>query len=438
MAAAQSYRQSPGKPWLFLLARLLRSKRGCVPECSGRRRRAEFGPDTMTFSKDAPDLVQAGLEALRRSAPRDALTIFDRLASAGLADATVCLGRAYAFAMLQDHPNAMVATDAALALEPRNLRALLLKADLFHRAGDGAAAACFYAAVMKAVPQGVQLSPDLNQELARAQAMSVHYTQQFEVSLAQRLAAVSAARGETSARFSQSVDMLLGKRQVYVQQPRQFYFAELPGIQFHDRARFPWLDAVEAASGVIREELLAVMQDGSAFTPYVQGDPARPTLTTGGMLDNPDWGAFYLWKNGSPVPGHASRCPRTLAALAGVPLTTVPGRSPSILFSLLRPGARIPPHTGMVNTRLICHLPLIVPPGCGFRVGNETREWVEGRAWVFDDTIEHEAWNLSQQSRVILLFEVWLPELTAVERDLVSAVFEAVDSHSGTPRDWSI
>jgi aspartyl/asparaginyl beta-hydroxylase (cupin superfamily) len=198
------------------------------------------------------------------------------------------------------------------------------------------------------------------------------------------------------------------------------------------------MDAVEAATGAIREELLAVMQDGSAFTPYVQRDQNRPALTSGGMQDNPDWGAYYLWKNGSPVPEHAARCPRTLAALAGVPLTTVPGRSPSILFSLLRPGARIPPHTGMVNTRLICHLPLIVPPRCGFRVGNETREWVEGRAWAFDDTIEHEAWNLSDQSRVILLFEVWLPDLSPVERDLVSAMFEAVDAHSGVPRDWSI
>lgn len=387
---------------------------------------------------DAPGLLQAGLDALRRSAPSDALAIFDRLAGAGHADATVSLGRGYAWAMLHDHAKAMAATDAALALEPRNLRALLLKADLFHRAGDGAAAACFYTAVFKAVPDGAQLSPDLNQELARAQAMCEHYKKQFEVSLGQRLAAVSEAKGAASARFSQSVDMLLGKRQVYVQQPRQFYFAELPSIQFHDRARFPWLDAVEAATEAIREELLAVMLDGSAFTPYVQRDQNRPALTTGGMQDNPDWGAYYLWKNGSPVADHAARCPRTLAALAGVPLSTVPGRSPSILFSLLRAGARIPPHTGMVNTRLICHLPLVVPPRCGFRVGNETREWVEGRAWVFDDTIEHEAWNLSNQSRVILLFEVWLPDLTPVERDLVSAMFEAVDSHSGVPRDWSI
>jgi aspartyl/asparaginyl beta-hydroxylase (cupin superfamily) len=101
------------------------------------------------------------------------------------------------------------------------------------------------------------------------------------------------------------------------------------------------------------------------------------------------------------------------------------------MFSLLRPGARIPPHTGEVNTRLICHLPLIVPAGCSLRVGNDTRALVEGKAWVFDDTMEHEAWNPSDQSRVILLFEIWRPELDEEERRLVSAMFEAIDAYSG-------
>ena len=113
-------------------------------------------------------------------------------------------------------------------------------------------------------------------------------------------------------------------------------------------------------------------------------------------------------------------------------------RSPSILFSLLRPGARIPPHTGFVNTRLICHLPLIVPEGCHFRVGNEVRKWVEGQAWVFDDTMEHEAWNDSGETRVILLFEIWRPELTIEERGLVNAMFEAIDTHSGRKPAWEI
>ena len=135
--------------------------------------------------------------------------------------------------------------------------------------------------------------------------------------------------------------------------------------------------------------------------------------------------------------GNAARCPRTLAALADAPLCRIPRRTPSILFSLLRPGARIPPHHGMINTRLICHLPLIVPPGCGFRVGNETRSWEEGRAWVFDDSIEHEAWNGSGQTRVILLFDVWRPELSPGERESVAAMFEAIDEFGAAPR-WEI
>jgi aspartate beta-hydroxylase len=138
------------------------------------------------------------------------------------------------------------------------------------------------------------------------------------------------------------------------------------------------------------------------------------------------------------VPENAARCPATLNALADVPLARVKNRSPSVLFSQLRPGARIPPHTGFVNTRLICHLPLIVPRDCGFRVGNDTRVPVEGKAWVFDDTMEHEAWNRSDQTRVILLFEIWRPELTEEERRLVSAMFEAIDSHSGEKTAWEI
>ena len=121
-----------------------------------------------------------------------------------------------------------------------------------------------------------------------------------------------------------------------------------------------------------------------------------------------------------------------------IPLAIVTNRSPSVLFSLLRPGARIPPHTGLVNTRLICHLPLIVPPECGFRVGNDTRTPVEGKAWVFDDTIEHEAWNRSGQTRVILLFETWRPELSVEERAFVGAMFNAIDEYTGQKPVWSI
>ncbi|MGH8399135.1 MAG: aspartyl/asparaginyl beta-hydroxylase domain-containing protein, partial [Gammaproteobacteria bacterium] len=98
--------------------------------------------------------------------------------------------------------------------------------------------------------------------------------------------------------------------------------------------------------------------------------------------------------------------------------------SPETFFSVLKPGAHIPPHTGVINTRLVTHLPLIIPPDCGIRVGNETRGWKEGECIVFDDTFEHEAWNKSDQTRVVLIFDIWNPYLTEVEREAMRIVVE--------------
>ena len=383
-------------------------------------------------------LTQAAVEALRRRDGAQACALLLQVVAAGLDDPATHLALAYAYALLKDNPNAHREADITLAADPRNLRALLIKADLFHVDGDGAAAASFYQAAVKSVPAGTSPPGGMGDELARAQAMAQRYEQDLQGALQRTLSRVKVQAGDQSARFADSVDFLLGHKQVFLQQPKHYYFPGLPHVQFYGREKFPWLPALEAATPDIRQELLEVMRGHDAFTPYVQRDPTRPALSSGGMLNNADWSAYYLWKNGTEVTAHAQRCPRTMAALKGVPLTQVPGRSPSVLFSLLRPGAHIPAHNGMVNTRLICHLPLIVPPGCRFRVGNETRPWVEGKAWIFDDTIEHEAWNDSDQTRVVLLFEVWQPELTPAEHDMVRALFAAIDSHPGARGDWGI
>jgi aspartate beta-hydroxylase len=316
-----------------------------------------------------------------------------------------------------------------------NLRELILKADHLAAEGDDRGASSFYLAALKAAPPPEQLPAELRSELGRAQAMCARYAAQFEAFLQERLARHPGG-GKPGSRFAQSLEILFGKKQVYFQQPRNYFFPELPQIQFYERSLFPWLDSVEAATAEIRAELLEVMKEKGAFRPYVEADARRPQGDEGGMLGNLDWSAFYLVKNGETVPENAARCPRTLAVLGEAPLSYVPNRSPSVLFSLLRPGAHIPPHNGFVNTRLICHLPLIVPGKCAFRVGNEVREWVEGKALVFDDTLEHEAWNRSAETRVVLLFDVWRPELTAEERALVSAMFEAIDTHTGQKTAW--
>jgi tetratricopeptide (TPR) repeat protein len=389
-------------------------------------------------SHDARTLAQKGFASLQSGQMRDARGAFERLVAENWADTSVFLSLAFACRKLNDSQAAFVAVDAALQVEPHNLQALLLKADLLDAEGQLRIAMTFYLAAIKYAPDARSLSEPVRHELLRAQAKCQAYEALFAQQLKERLDRVSAELGASSPRFSQSLELLYGAKQIYHQQPSVYYFPGLPQIQFFERGDFPWLDQVEAATADIRAELMAVLEDHAAFEPYVQDRAVGPKGRQGGLLNSPDWGAFHLWKNGEVVAENAARCPKTMAALANAPLTRLRGRSPSIMFSLLRPGTRIPPHHGLVNTRLICHLPLIVPPDCALRVGNDTREVKAGKAWIFDDTMEHEAWNLSDQPRVILLFEVWRPELSHEERALVSAMFDALDEQQSGPQVWSI
>ena len=393
-----------------------------------------MGDNTQAASHHA----RAGAEALRRGQAREAHEHFSKAIASGPVETIVWLSLAQACHSLKDASGRAAAIDKALSLEPRNVRGLIMKADQLAEAGDARAASSFYLGAVRLAPPAGQVPSDLAPELRRARQMCERYAAEYTSYLHERLASAGFDESRSSPRFAQALDILSGKRRIYVQQPRYFYFPGLAQVQFHDRAGFPWLDAVEHATDDIRAELLDVLKDDGAFTPYVQGDPNRPHKDQDGMLNNPDWSAFYLWKNGEIVPENAARCPKTLETLEAAPLARIPNRCPSVLFSLLRPGAHIPPHNGLINTRLICHLPLIVPGRCHFRVGSETREWVEGRALLFDDSIEHEAWNGSDKTRVILLFDVWRPELTEEERGLLAALFEAIDAYSGRKPDWEI
>jgi aspartyl/asparaginyl beta-hydroxylase (cupin superfamily) len=329
------------------------------------------------------------------------------------------------------------ALEKLLAADPRNIPALIQRADLYAAAGDARSASSFYLTAIRLAPPG-GAPRELAAELARAKLACERYAVEYRDYLLRSLAARGFDAARSSPRFAESVDLILGQKRIYLQQPKYYYFPGLPQIQFYERSRFPWFDDVEAALPDVRAELEAVLHEPGAFAPYVQGHANRPKKDEMGMLNNPAWSAYYLWKNGEPVAENVARFPRTMHALRNAPLAHVPNRSPSVLFSLLRPGAHIPPHNGLVNTRLICHLPVIVPGKCRFRVGNETRDWVEGKAWAFDDSIEHEAWNGSDRTRVILLFDVWRPELTDEERRLVVSLFEAIDAHSGKKPDWEI
>ncbi len=145
---------------------------------------------------------------------------------------------------------------------------------------------------------------------------------------------------------------------------------------------------------------------------------------------SPAWSSYFLWRDGDKQDANCARCPQTAALLDSLPLAHMPGYAPTAMFSVLSPQTHIPPHTGSANTRLIVHLPLVLPPDCVFRVGNDTRPWRMGQAWVFDDTIEHEAWNKSGETRVILIFDVWNPLLTQAEQALVTEMLSALQAYN--------
>jgi aspartyl/asparaginyl beta-hydroxylase (cupin superfamily) len=389
------------------------------------------------MTDDARAPIVAGEDALAQGDVTAARAHFARATSGSPTNASAWLGLAIACRDMNEDQAAVAAVDRCLMLSPRNFRALVVKGDLCHRAQDSRAAASFYTTALRCAPPPNQMAPALLDDFTRAREACDRYARQYEDFLLAQLAAKGLDAEKSSARFLQSFELSMGRKKLYFQQPSQYYFPELPQIQFYDRSLFPWMDEVEHATDAIAAELQAIMSEARAFQPYVERVANRPRPDNDTMTGNLDWAAFYLWKNGEMVAENAARFPRTLRALENVPQCRIAGRTPSILFSRLRPGAKIPPHHGYINTRLICHLPIIVPEKCGFRVGNDVRAWEKGKAWAFDDTIEHEAWNDSSETRVILIFEIWRPELNEEERTLVATMLEAIDAYRGKQIEWT-
>ena len=323
------------------------------------------------------------------------------------------------------------ALNERLRVAPRDLPALLAMAQLKAAARDDRAALAFYKTALGVATQpGARVPTDLVPALRTGEAFIAAAQTRFAAHLTDALADAGLADGRGGARLRQGIDLLFGRAELYAQQPSMFFFPELPQRQFFARDEFAWASAVEAETAAIRAELQALMREPQAFAPYVSGAPDRPRPAANPLLDDPSWSAAYLWQRGERT-AQGYRCPAALRALDHAPMPQIARRSPNVLFSLLRPGTHIRPHHGLLNTRLICHLPLITPPGCALRVGNETREWREGELLIFDDSFEHEAWNRGADTRVVLLFEIWRPELTAEERAALTRIFEAIDSYGG-------
>ena len=384
----------------------------------------------MTDADNLEHLARTGMAALQAGRTADARAAFLAIADAGRATPKLWAMIAETSEALGDDATQHRALDALLAENPRDLLALCMKGDLFLKAGDDRAAMGWLNNALAHAATATDLPPEIIMRLDRAQEAVQQAAARFERHLQTQVAIAMPAQN-LPPRFEEALGILTGRQQVYLQQPTSFYYPGLPQTAFYDTAAFDWVAGLEAAYPAIRAEAEALLTDKRGVAPYVQADPARPNRGHA-LLNDPRWSAFHFYENGRALAQNMGRCPATGAALSMAPLPIIQDRSPMALFSILGSQTHIPPHSGMLNTRLICHLPLIVPPGCRLRVGNHVRPVEAGKVLIFDDSIEHEAWNDGDESRVILLFEIWRPELTPKERTALTALFESVSLYSAS------
>ena len=386
-------------------------------------------------------LNEIGQRLLVAGNPARARELFEQAVGGDSSNASMWINLAAALRGLNRRDEEMQALQHALTLEPSNLRAMLQKASLHELQNDTRAAAYTYRMALRSITPTTRVPAWMKELLAHARQVVEANNRALESFLEERLTTLRAEYAEAPLhRFDRCLSILLQRKRIYQQQPSFLYFPELPVIEFHERANFPWLDSIEAATDDIRAELVEVLtEDSAALEPYVSHGTARSIEQKWRDLhQSRRWSVYYLWRDGVPYPEHQARCPRTLAALENWPRCAVPGASPNVLFSILDTRTRIPPHTGVNNTRLIVHLPLIVPPSCGFRVGGAQREWQPGQAFVFDDTIEHEAWNNSDEPRAVFIFDIWNPHVSAEERAMVSTAVAGVSEFYGFPQQRDV
>jgi hypothetical protein len=376
--------------------------------------------------------AQRGMAALQRGDFVIAREAFRNVTASGNASTQAWLFYAQACEGCADHVHALGALDRVLAADGANPFALLMKGELLAARGEDRAAVSFFRMGLRRAADLPNLPGDLPERVRRAKeavaAAEARFAERLHSTLAER------GIGEMPPRFAEAVAIASGKQEIYLQQPTSFYFPGLPQIAWYPREMFPWVAELEAAAPQMRAEIEQVLADERGLEPYVREEGNRASRGHS-LLNDVRWSAFHLWRAGERVEENARRCPLIMELLQLPPIPRIEHRSPMALISILKPGTHIPPHTGMLNTRLICHIPLVVPNGCRLRVGAQTRDVIAGEAMIFDDSIEHEAWNDSDSVRAVLLFEIWRPEISEDEKVALTAMFEAVTGYDDPSED---
>jgi tetratricopeptide (TPR) repeat protein len=374
---------------------------------------------------DANDFNELGLEALEAGDVEQAVRHFSAAAATDPSEPALWMNLATAHRAAGYDDGEREALEAALAIDQLHLMARLRLAELHERRGEAGAATDNWAIFLGICSSITNQTAELRERVAHAGKFVEDRRQALGDALGDGLAQSLDQASERDRRRAQAAaDLMIGRRKIYANQCHGFHYPFLPADEYFDRAHFPWLDQLETATADIREELKAILASADpGLTPYIDMPSGTPGNLWSELDKSPNWSALHLWRDGERIGAVCERAPATARLVESLPLARIPGRAPAVFFSILKAGKRIPPHTGVTNIRSIVHLGLIVPPGCGFRVGGEVREWREGEAFVFDDTIKHEAWNDSGEDRAVLILDCWNPHLSEAEQAMILQMF---------------
>jgi aspartate beta-hydroxylase len=380
-------------------------------------------------------LYSLGVPALKRG---DGVAAHELLAAARTLvprDLLVLMTLCAACQHLADAEGEREAIEAALAIDAYFLPALLAKGSWLERFGNRTSAAAMFGNALKVAPPEAQWPAGLRAQLVHAREFTESHTDDLHAFLARSVSEpLQPLPPAVAARWREAASILAGKTRPYHAVVNQLCVPRLPAIPFFERELFPFLAELEAKTTVIRAELeTALASDRDRFVPYIQYAPGQPVNQWGELNHSLSWSTLHLWRNGEPVEENLARCPETAQALAALPLADIDGLCPNAMFSALAPKSHIPPHNGETNARVVAHLPLIVPEACSYRVGFDWRHWQAGETLIFDDTIEHEARNDSEEVRVVLIFDLWNPLLLPAERELVRTMTAAARAFASNP-----
>lgn len=374
-----------------------------------------------------------GVQALNAGHITQSKVYFQRALKRAPQDAMSWKNLALAQGMQGAFDQALASLDRALQASPLFPAAMLEKGVILEQLGraEEALHTCLRAlaqADQVGLGQNANLPPRLSAMLQRAQAITQAARKAW---ILETLKPLRDRHGNKALeRVDYCLDSHFGsspeRPRKKLHYPTFLYFPGLPEQGWFNHRDFPWLERIESRTQAIRRELGTVLGEGNeGFRPFVEipEDQAGAAYWRA-VNQSADWNAFFFYRDGERNEDNCRRCPVTAEALDSIPISRVAEHSPEAFFSVLKPGVRIPRHTGVVNIRLVTHLPLLIPPDCGIRVNGEARGWNEGECIVFDDTFEHEAWNGSGTTRVVLIFDIWNPWLTAVEQQAMRTVIE--------------